>query len=91
MRPHVRTKGLVHLPTGCRHEPDLPPAVPHGARWQQCALHLSGEHDISVHGFVALDNLTMGPESMKEFIFGCAHSAEHFNSERTFASDNPQV
>ncbi|KAF7047940.1 hypothetical protein CFC21_056790 [Triticum aestivum] len=61
------------------------PPYPMEPAGQQCAFHLSGEHGMSVHGFVALENLTMGPESMKEFVFGCAHSAEHFNSQRTFA------
>uniref|UniRef100_A0A8I6XXC3 Peptidase A1 domain-containing protein n=1 Tax=Hordeum vulgare subsp. vulgare TaxID=112509 RepID=A0A8I6XXC3_HORVV len=61
------------------------PPYPMEPAGQQCAFHLSGMGGMSVHGYVAMENLTMGPEAMKEFIFGCSHSTGHFNSHGTFA------
>ncbi|TVU22976.1 hypothetical protein EJB05_32700, partial [Eragrostis curvula] len=59
---------------------------PYEPTGNQCAFHLFGPRQMSVHGFLALDRFIKDDTELhKVFLFGCSHSTENFESEGRYA------
>ncbi|XP_062200563.1 aspartic proteinase nepenthesin-1-like [Phragmites australis] len=50
-----------------------------------CSFHLTGPRGMSVRGYLSNDQFTKGQEVHRDFLFGCSHSTEHFQSEGVYA------